>query len=582
MDQDQIKMAEELLFSEKKKLSAVKLLYQGIFDTPAYFPFPEPPSHERKKTEEYIGNLKGHLDRHLDPVRIDKEAKIPEETIRHLAEVGLFGISVPQEHGGLGMDQYSYCKAIEEVASRCGSTAILINAHQSIGLKAILLFGNEKQKKRFLPPLAKGEQIAAFSLTEPNAGSDASGIETRAVFDPVKRVYRINGRKQWTSNGSIASVLTLMAKTEMATPKGKEDKVTAFIITPDMKGFKILNPGLEKVGIKGTRTTNIELIDLEVPEENILGPLGGGLKVCLTALDFGRTTFGAMCLGASKYCLKRATDWSVERIQFRRPLASFSLVQKKLCDMAALTFALDATTYMTAGLIDKGQEDVMLESAILKVFASESLWNTLYDTMQIFGGRSFFTDQPFERMMRDARLNMIGEGSNEVLRAFISAVGLREAGVPLQDALKSLPKAPFLSGETLLKGFRNMLGLSPKASIPNTVPLIKDECEEIARFIPLFSKACLKTLLQHKEGVIEKQLVLNRLTNIAIALYTSLSVISRIQNGMGDPAYKNPPLIGKYYLNKAIRKMRRNLDGLEEDQDSEVKELAAVLTGMKK
>lgn len=152
MDQDQIKMAEELLFSEKKKLSALKLLYQGIFDTPAYFPFPEPPSHERKKTQEYIGNLKGHLDRHLDPVRIDKEAKIPEETIRHLAEVGLFGISVPQEHGGLGMDQYSYCKAIEEVASRCGSTAILINAHQSIGLKGILLFGNEMQKKRFLPP----------------------------------------------------------------------------------------------------------------------------------------------------------------------------------------------------------------------------------------------------------------------------------------------------------------------------------------------------------------------------------------------------------------------------------------------
>lgn len=579
MDKDQIKMAEELLFSEEKKPSAAKLLYKGVFESRAYFPFPDAPPEEKKCSERYISNLKNHLDKYLDPVKIDKEAIISEETIRKLAEIGLFGISVPKEHGGLGMSQYSYCKAIEEVASRCGSTAILINAHQSIGLKGILLFGNEKQKKRYLPPLAKGEQIAAFSLTEPNAGSDASGIETRAIFDPERRVYRINGRKQWTSNGSIASVLTLMAKTEMKTAKGKEDKVTAFIITPDMKGFKILNPALEKVGIKGTRTTNLELIDLEVPEENILGPLGGGLKVCLTALDFGRTTFGAMCLGASKYCLGRALSWSVERIQFRRPLASFSLVQKKLAEMAALTFALDAATYMTAGLIDQGQEDVMLESAMLKVFASESLWSTLYDTMQIFGGRSFFTDQPFERMMRDARLNMIGEGSNEVLRAFISAVGLREAGAPLKEALKSLPSSPISSGIVLTKAFQNLVGLGKKPSIPNKITQIEKECAEISRFIPLFSKACLKCLMKHKEEVIEKQLLLNRLTNVAIALYTSLAVISKIQNGVNDPLYREPEKVARFYLNMAIDTMRLNLENIEDDKDSIVKELSKALTG---
>ncbi|CRX39084.1 acyl-CoA dehydrogenase family protein [Estrella lausannensis] len=579
MDKDQIKMAEELFFSEENKPSAAKLLYKGVFDSRAYFPFPDPSPEEKKNSERYIASLKTHLDKHLDPVKIDKEAIIPAETIKKLAEIGLFGISVPKEHGGLGMSQYSYCKAIEEVASRCGSTAILINAHQSIGLKGILLFGNDAQKKRYLPPLAKGEQIAAFSLTEPNAGSDASGIETRAVFDPERKVYRISGRKQWTSNGSIASVLTLMAKTEVTGPKGKEDKVTAFIITPDMKGFKILHPGLEKVGIKGTRTTNLELTDLEVPEENILGPLGGGLKVCLTALDFGRTTFGAMCLGASKYCLERALSWSVERIQFRRPLASFSLVQKKLAEMAALTFALDATTYMTAGLIDQGQEDVMLESAMLKVFASESLWSTLYDTMQIFGGRSFFTDQPFERMMRDARLNMIGEGSNEVLRAFISAVGLREAGAPLKEALSSLTSSPFSSGVILANALKNLMGLSKRPSIPNKIALIEKECAEISRFIPLFSKVCIKSLMKYKEGVIEKQLLLNRLTNVAIALYTSMAVISRIQDGVQDPLYRNPEKVARFYLRWAIDTMRLNLENIDNGEDCLVNDLSATLTG---
>ena len=288
------------------------------------------------------------------------------------------------------MSQYAYCNASELLSRHCGSTALFVNAHQSVGLKAILLFGTEEQKKRWLPALAKGDEIAAFSLTEPNAGSDAAGIETKAIYDPKERVYRITGNKQWTTNGSIAKVLTVMAKTPIETSFGIEEKITAFIVTPEMKGFEVVDPSLEKVGMRGTKTSNLRFSNMAVPEENILGPKGKGLKVCLTVLDYGRTTFGATCTGAAKYLLQRAISHAKTRHQFKRPLSSFPLIKKKLAKMAALTQAMDATTYLTAGLLDKGQSDIMLEASILKVFASEALWKIVYETMQIFGGRSFF------------------------------------------------------------------------------------------------------------------------------------------------------------------------------------------------
>lgn len=580
MDKNQIKLAEELLFSEEKPLSAAKLLYQGLVKS-SFSPFPLNSPAAVKEADHYLNNLKKQLDAHLDPIKIDREASIPPETIKILAEIGLFGMSVPKEHGGLGMSQTAYCRAIEEVSSRCGSTAILINAHQSIGLKAILLFGTDAQKERYLPALSKGETIAAFSLTEPNAGSDASGIETRAVYDPARKLYTINGKKQWTSNGSIAGVITLMAKTEIKTPKGIEDKVTAFIVTPDMPGFIITNPGLEKVGVRGTRTTNIALENLEVPEENILGPLGGGLKVCLTALDFGRVTFGAMCLGSAKFCLEKALYWSVERRQFGRPLASFTLVKKKLAEMSALALAIESTTYLTAGLIDSSQEDVMLESAILKVFASEALWKIIYETMQIYGGRSFFTDHPFERLMRDARLNMIGEGSNEVLRAFISAVGLRELGMPLKKALRNIFKEPVKSGSLIFSAFQSYIGMTIKPIIPNNIPDIQGECDRLAHLLPLFAKNAINAIAEHKENVVEQQLLLNKLTNMAIAFYTSFAVISRVNSPAAlPPVFKHPQKIAKYYLRMSIDQIQKNLNHIEDDDDADVSTLSKLLTGI--
>jgi acyl-CoA dehydrogenase family member 9 len=577
MDDAQRQLAEELLFSEKKKPSFAKLLYQGEFESSRVIPYPEVSPEERQRTEELVDRLRLFCEKEIDAAAIDRNAQIPESVIRGLGKLGILGISIPKKFGGLGMTQYAYCRALEQLASHCGSSALLVNAHQSVGLKALQLFGTEQQQARWLRPLATGEQLAAFSLTEPNAGSDAAGIETTAEYDPQKKVYRINGRKQWTTNGSIAQVITLMART-------RADKITAFIITPDMPGFKVTAKALEKVGYRGTSTTNLQFDNMEVPEENILGGEGKGLKICLEVLDYGRTTFGATCTGVAKYLVGRSADYALKRYQFKRPLASFLLVKKKLAEMSALALAMEASTYLTAGLIDAEQEDVMLETAILKVFASESLWRILYDTMQLFGGRSFFATEPFERMMRDARINMIGEGSNEVLRVFIGAVGMRDIGVELQTLLRTA-KNP--AGGLKALGRLAEIGLKKlsKPAIPVRSPLLEAETQRLSRSIRHFAFSVLRLLAVYKESVVEEQLRLDRIAESAISLYTATAVLSRIDREIlrasGDKTQLDRDVaLARYYCNYALDKLDCSLGSLfANNRDREIRDLSNILTG---
>ncbi|MBA3957458.1 MAG: acyl-CoA dehydrogenase family protein [Parachlamydiaceae bacterium] len=585
MDQEQKRLAEELLFQEKKAPSFGKQLYFGLFDTSHVYPYPHVSAEQEADTNSLIQQLNTFADQNIDPKWIDSNATIPDNVIEGLGKLGILGITVPKEYGGLGMTQYAYCRATEALASRCASTALFVNAHQSIGVKALLLFGTPEQRNKWLPALAKGEQIAAFSLTEPNAGSDAAGIETIAVYDPQRNVYRLTGKKQWTTSGSIARVLTVMAKTEVDTPKGKEYKVTAFLVTPDMPGFSITAPALEKVGMRGTKTANLAFNDMEVPAENILGPIGGGLRVCLTALDYGRTTFGATCTGASKFLVARAIAHARSRYQFKRPLASFGLVKQKIANMSALAYAMDATTYMTAGLIDAKVEDVMLESAMLKVFASDSLWSIIYDTMQIFGGRSFFNDEPFERMMRDARLNMIGEGANEVLRAFIGAVGMRDVGIELQEVVEAL-QHPWSDFPRIWNFGKEGLKRWQTARLPVQSPLLQRETKALRRAVRRFGISVVKVLARYREEILEKQMVLDRIATSAMAIYTTTAVLSKLDsdltrvNGNAD-ALGNDVAVAKLYCQQAMQTLDQCLRTLFPESDSDIEAVSDQITGIK-
>ena len=585
MDDQQRRLAEELLFTGKEKPSFAKRLYFGQFVPEGIFPFPEPTPEEKDQADKFLTELKDFADKNIDGAWIDRHAEIPQSVISGLGKLGLLGMTIPKEYNGLGMSQYSYCRAMECVARYCSATALFGNAHQSIGLKALLLFGTDKQKEHWLPILARGENLAAFALTEPNAGSDASAIETRAVYDPSKNVYRINGKKQWITNGGIAKILTVMARTEIDTPNGKQDKITAFLVTPDMPGFKVTAASLEKVGMRGSKTSNLQFENLEVPAENILGPIGGGLRVCLTVLDYGRTTFGATCTGAAKFLKEKAIYHATHRRQFKQPLAAFPRIKKKLATIAALAYAMEASTYLTAGLVDSGASDFMLESAILKVFTSESLWTIIYETMQIYGGRSFFTDEPLERMMRDGRLNMIGEGANEVLRAFIGVVGMRDVGVQLKgivDALKD-PLENYPLFKEFGKHFWERIQL-PK--IPINSYHLEAEGKELASAIRRFGFAIVRLLQQYREDVLEKELALDRIATSAIAIYTTTAVLSKLDSdlarvGNNVKALGNDVPVGKLYCRLAMRELDKALGTLfKNNEDKDIEKVSDLLCGI--
>jgi hypothetical protein len=349
---------------------------------------------------------------------------------------------------------------------------------------------------------------------------------------------------------------------------------------------------MPKCGIRGTATARLAFHDMPVPAENVLGAVGKGLRVALTVLDFGRTTFGASCTGMAKTCLHAAVKHARTRVQFKQPLAEFELVKKKIAFMAANAFAMEATTSQCAAFIDRGAEDYMLETAILKVFATEALWQIVNDTIQIYGGQAYFTDEPYERMMRDARINQIGEGANDVLRAFIAVVGMREVGEKLKGVLEA-SRHPIKQFGTLWR--YGMSRLSAKFTTPD-VPVkaggVRAEARELARRVRDFGTAVQDTLGQFRKNalknqsktkpveeelliiqeIMKRQYVLERVADAACDLYASSCTLSRLDHLLTDgnhsPAEVNRDVVaGRYFLHLANRRIKQNLAALTDNDD---------------
>src|SRR5213082_2945110 len=380
--QKEIKEAEELLFTGPQALGFAKGLFLGRFVSDWAMPYPRIPAAQQAELDKSLAEIRQFLDTELDPTAIDRNANIPQNVVEGLARHGILGMTAPKEFGGRGFSQRAYCKILEEIGARCASTSVFTNAHHSIGIRALLLFGTREQKQRWLPPLVTGQQLAAFALTEEQAGSDAANVQTTATPSPDGSHFILNGEKRYITNAAIAQVLTVMARTPVPGKEGKT-AITAFLVTPDMPGFEILEARMPKMGISGTATGRFAMRDVKVPKENILGPMGKGLKVALTVLDFGRTTFDACCTGAAKTCLELAVKHANARKQFNKTLGSFHLVKEKVALIAADAYAMDAMTTITASLIDRGLEDYMLETAMLKVFTTERLWECINDVFQI-------------------------------------------------------------------------------------------------------------------------------------------------------------------------------------------------------
>ncbi len=475
-------------------------------------------------------------------------------------------MTAPREYGGRGFSQRQYCRVMEVIGGHCSSTAIFVNAHHSIGIRALLLFGTPAQKARWLPPLVRGEKLAAFALTEEQAGSDAANVQTRATPTGDGRGFVLNGTKRYITNGATADVLTVMARTP--DPRGDGSKVTAFLVTPDLPGFEVVEPRMEKCGIRGTVTSRLAFHDMPVPAENVLGALGQGLKVALTVLDFGRTTFGACCTGAMKTCLHAAVSHARRRHQFGRPLADLELIRKKIAYLSSHVYAMEATTLQTAALIDRGDEDYMLETAILKVFATEALWQGVYETLQIHGGQGYFTNEPFERMMRDARINTIGEGANEVLKAFIALVGMREVGTGLQAFVSGLRSPRRLPSTLWGFGRDHAARWLRTPRVPVSHAALRPEAVHLGRRVRRFGWTVEGLLMRHREAVLEMQLIQERVADAAIALYTSFCVLARLDHEEGRGGLSESDRSAAIlYLRSAGRRFDQALRDLRQNDD---------------
>jgi alkylation response protein AidB-like acyl-CoA dehydrogenase len=592
--QEQKKQAEELLFAEKLKLGFGKALFFGQFQAPLLFPYPELNAAEKPIVEKVLEEVRIFARDRIDPAAIDRNADIPRDVIDGLGALGVMGMGAPVEFGGRGLSQLAVTKTMDIIGGRCAATAVFINAHHSIGIRALLLFGTKEQQARWLPDLVSGRKLAAFALTEPEAGSDAANVQTTATPGPDGKSWILNGEKRYITNGGIAGVLTVMARTPVE--GSKETKITAFLVTPDMPGFEVVEARMDKCGIRGTATARLKFNNMPVPAENVLGQIGKGLKIALTVLDFGRTTFGASCTGVAKVCVQAAIEHANKRVQFKEPIGEFELVKKKIAFMAANTFAMEATTAQCASFIDRGFEDYMLETAMLKVWSTEALWTIVNDTLQIHGGQGYFTADPFERMMRDARINMIGEGANEVLKAFIAVVGLKGVGEHLKGVLDAL-RRPFSNLSTLWTFGREQLSARfTSPDIPVKSDALWKEAHELSARVRDFGLAVVEVLkhfrkkaMQHKNGtdneelrimevVYRSQYLHERLADAACDLYASSCTLARLDSLMGKPSPPTPLpegegrperdiQAGRYFMALANRRIKQNLAALWDHDD---------------
>ena len=359
--------------------------------------------------------------------KVDAEHRVPFETIKKAAKLGLMGVPFPRKYGGSGAGETGYCILMEELGKVCTSTATVIGAHTGIGAMAIYLDGTEEQKEKYLKPLASGEKIAAFALTEAQAGSDAAAIKTRAVRDGD--YYVLNGSKCFITNGDIADIITVMAVTDPSL--GARGGVTAFIVEKEFPGFSIGT--LEnKMGIRGSSTAELIFEDCRVPKENVLGQFGAGFITFMKTLDIGRASLAAACLGGAQAAMGAAMKWAAARSQFGMPLAQKQSVHFAIADMATEIEALRSLVYRTAWLIDTGQPHVK-EAAMCKVYGSEVASRCINRALQIFGGMGYSREFWVERAFRDARIAEIFEGTSEIQRIVIASNLFRELGMRISS-----------------------------------------------------------------------------------------------------------------------------------------------------
>src|SRR5467141_178617 len=555
-----------------------KSLFFGDILEDQLFPYPEMPRDQAELVQPICETIDKYM-AGIDTRKLDRTGEFPPELLQSLREIGLFGVIVPEEHGGLGLSNTGYARVMQQVASWDASIAVTLGAHSSIGLKGLLLFGTAEQKRRFLPKLGSGEMIAAFCLTEPGSGSYAFSIKTSARREGD--FYILNGQKLWITNGGIADFYTVFAKTTPDTGSQK-GKITALAVTRDLGGVSH-GPHEDKMGIRASVTTSVRFDEVKVPAENVLGEEGKGFKVAMSILNHGRTGLGAGAVGGQKRLLQLASEHASTRKQFGRPIGSFGMIKEKLGRMAMRCYASESLCYLVSSTIDRGGVDYSVEGAATKVFNSEALWIAADEALQIAGGMGYMREQPYERVVRDARINRIFEGTNEILRLYVGLTGGQRPGEFLQGLGKELANSlndPIKSLGVLRDyGRRKVRQTLPygRTQITKAHESMRKQVANVEDAVQELASLTESVLRRHGRQIVEKQFATRRLADVAIDLIGMLAVISRtsaIIERRGVAKCGNELNMALAFCTDAHHRVHQSFHAASHNNDEEIKSVA--------
>merc|ERR1719381_456347 len=513
--------------------SFVQNVFRGMVEPAQVFPFPVALDEEQRENLEMLVPLAERvLEEQNDPLLNDQLETVPDDTINALAEVGAFGLQVPVELDGAGLNNSQYGRLTEVVGANDLGLGVFFTAHQSIGFKGILIAGTPEQKEKYLPKLARAEEFAAFALTEPSSGSDAGSIKTRAVLNKEGTHWILNGGKIWISNGGIAEIFTVFAKTPIVDPAtGTEtEKVSAFIVERSFGGVTN-GPPEKKMGIKCSNTAEVYFENTPIPVENVLRSPGEGFKVAMEILNNGRFGMGTALSGTMRSVIKKATDHATQRTQFGSRIDGYGAIQEKIAKMSMLHYATESMAYMVAGMMDQGHKDYQLEAAVSKIFSSEAAWYVTDEAIQILGGNGYMKALGLEKVMRDLRIFRIFEGTNDILRLFVALSGIQYAGGHLRELQKAIknPIGNFgiVVGE-VSKRAGHAVGLASGNHLaPHVHPNLTQSAALTCKGVDAFGAAVEAVLIKHGKNIINEQFLLNRLANATIDIYASSCVLAR-------------------------------------------------------
>ncbi|XP_065293551.1 complex I assembly factor ACAD9, mitochondrial-like [Dermacentor albipictus] len=522
----------DLAMGKVKREPFVKNMFIGKLEK-AMLAYPEVLSREKLEELEAMADaVRRFYDANVDTAKIDREKNIPKEILDGLKALGLFGLQVPTEYGGLGLTATEYAR-ICEVTGKDASLGVTLAAHNSIGIKGILLCGNEEQRRKYLPKLATGEHVAAFCLTEPTSGSDAASIQLSATPSHDKKTYYLNGSKIYISNGGFADIMTVFAKVKVeGVDRKKQDKITAFIVERAFGGVTSGAPE-DKLGIRGSNTTSIFFDNTPVPAENILGEVGDGFKVAMNILNNGRFGMGAALAGGLRELIGYTSRYAVERVQFEKPLSDFDMIKDKIYRMTSLAYAIESMVYVASAIIDVVEEpDCALECAIVKVFSSDAGQHVVNECLQIHGGSGFMTSLPIEQYYRDIRILSIFEGTNEILRLFIALMGLQHTGKQLSELILKMrnPLANPLTALQKLWERRRDAADNPVCDLDlHTAlhPSLMGGADTLEYCVKRLKYTVEIVLQRYGKEIIEQQMVLSNLADMVIHIYAMACVLGR-------------------------------------------------------